>query len=99
MTNYPHHHPHDLMSETLLDQLVADAQNWRNLTQALNDRGFTDFGPTDIAAIVALYPNFRAMAHALPDDTDQKPRRPYKARQTRFLTPCGRCDRRCDRRP
>ena len=64
MTDYPHRHPHDLMSEALLDQLVADAQNWRDLAQALNDRGLTDFGPADIAAIVALYPNFRAMAHA-----------------------------------
>jgi hypothetical protein len=88
MNNNPLHQRPDLVSQAALDSLFTDAQNWRNLTAQLINRGFDDFGPGDIAAIVELFPNFRAMAamaDALPDDTDQQAAPTLQAPSDPFL--------------
>jgi molybdopterin-biosynthesis enzyme MoeA-like protein len=71
MTDYPIHERPELVSQAALDDLFTDAQNWRNLIAELTARGLGhgDDRMTTVEAIASVFPNFHAMAHALPTDT------------------------------
>jgi len=67
MTTYPTHQRPELVSQAALDDLFDDAQKWRDLTAELTARGHERM--TTVEAIASVFPNFHAMAHALPTDT------------------------------
>ena len=67
MTTYPTHQRPELVSQAALDDLFDDAQKWRDLAAELTARGHERM--TTVEAIARVFPNFHAMAHALPTDT------------------------------